>query len=1118
MQRGPRHRRAISIVLATCLLGSLLGLATATVDGIGQDTRPASAEPVAGGLGYTALTAPCRAVDTRVAGGTLAPGGSRDFQMRGSVSFAAQGGSTSGCGLPLDARAVEVSITAVSPTGANGFVRAFPAGNGVNAAFLNYTVGRGITNTGTVGLNPALTNDLGVSNFGGTIHVIVDVQGYFAPLSGASYVPLAAPCRVVDTRNAGGTIIGGGSRAFQVAGTGGNFAAQGGTVNGCGVPDGVTGVEVSLTVIGPVGTGFTRIAPNDGSNPSAAFINYTSGTGITNTGSITLSNADPLDVIVRNFGGTVHLALDVQGFYTTAAGEGTRYQTITSCRSVDTRNAGGPLADGQTRTFQVGGDRVEFPGQGTVNPTGCGIPARAAAVEVSLTAVSPTGTGFTRPGPAGGIAAATFLNYTAVGGITNTGTIPLSLGGATDLSVTNLGGSTGYIVDVLGYYEPPAAFPRSVETIDAGLNHTCMVVGGGLVRCWGLNGAGRLGDGTTLDRATPVTVTGITGAVQVTTGNTHSCALLVDGAVRCWGNNGNGRLGNGGTTDSPTPVTVSGITDAVQITAGATHTCAALRTGAVRCWGDNTSGQIGDSTTTQRTTPVDVTGITDAIQVTAGDAHTCALRTNRAVRCWGNNGSGRLGDTTATQRNAPVAVSGLNNVAHISAGKAHTCATLLDGTARCWGNNNNGRLGDNTTTVRLTPTAVTGLTGAARITAGGAHSCATLTNGTTRCWGANAAAQIGDTTTTTRLTPATVTGLAAAVQVAAGDTHTCAVDATGNARCWGFNDFGQLGDGTTTQRTSPTTVSGLTGTVQITAGDAHTCALLADGTARCWGFNDFGQLGDGTTTQRETPAPVSGISGAVQLTAGERHTCALLVDGTARCWGYNGNGELGNGGTTDSSAPVTVSGLTGAVQITAGGGLLTLFGNTCAVLADGTARCWGANIFGQLGDSTTTRRETPTPVSSLAGAVQITAGEYHTCAVLADGTARCWGNNVDGTIGDGTTDDRTTPTPVSSLAGVVQITAGDTHTCALLADGTARCWGSNGNGMLGNGDISGSGRNTPDTVSSLAGAVQVAAGGAHTCAALADGAARCWGRNVNGQLGDGTTDNRTTATAVTGLP
>ena len=661
------RRRWVSVLAAVALVGSLLGFSAVVVEGVAPVGSPvaapvASAAPVAGGLGYTALAAPCRAVDTRNAGGTLGAGGTRDFRMRGSTTFAAQGGNASGCGVPSTAAAVEVSITAVTPSGANGFVRAFPAGSSVNAAFLNYTVGRGITNTGTVPLNTAVTNDLGVANFGGTIHVIVDIQGYFAPTTGSSYVPLPAPCRVVDTRNAGGTITANGSRAFQVAGAGGGFATQGGTAGGCGVPDGAstTGVEVSLSVITPsVADGFVRVAPNDGSNPNATFINYTAGTGITNTGTVTLSNTQLQDVIVRNFGGTIHVAVDVQGYFTTTPGQGTRYQTVTPCRTVDTRNAGGALAPGQTRTFQTAGDRATFPTQGTANKTGCGIPQRAAAVEASLTAVAPTGAGFTRPGPAGSIAAATFLNYTPVGGITNTGTLPLSLGGLTDLGVTNLGGTASYLIDVLGYYEPPATFPRSAETIDTGGNHTCMIVGGGHVRCWGYNFFGQLGDGTTTDRLTPTTVTGLTGAVQITAGNSHTCALLADGTARCWGNNFSGQIGDGTTTSRLTPSAVTGLTGTVQITTGSDHSCALLADGTARCWGANFFGQLGDGTTTDRLTPTTVTGLTGAVQISSGGFLTCAVRADGTARCWGNNGVGQLGDGTTTNRTSPVAVFGL---------------------------------------------------------------------------------------------------------------------------------------------------------------------------------------------------------------------------------------------------------------------------------------------------------------------------------------------------------------------------------------------------------------------------------------------------------------------------
>ena len=164
-------RSWISAVVAVALLGGLLGLGGVTIEAVAPPGSPlaaseAVATPVTGGLGYTALPTACRAVDTRNAGGVLAPGGSRSFRMRGSVSLAGQGGSASGCGVPANASAVEVTFTAVSPSGANGFVQAFPAGSSSRATVLNYTVGRSITNTGTIPLNTTVDNDLGVANAG----------------------------------------------------------------------------------------------------------------------------------------------------------------------------------------------------------------------------------------------------------------------------------------------------------------------------------------------------------------------------------------------------------------------------------------------------------------------------------------------------------------------------------------------------------------------------------------------------------------------------------------------------------------------------------------------------------------------------------------------------------------------------------------------------------------------------------------------------------------------------------------------------------------------------------------------------------------------------------------
>jgi len=247
----------------------------------------------------------------------------------------------------------------------------------------------------------------------------------------------------------------------------------------------------------------------------------------------------------------------------------------------------------------------------------------------------------------------------------------------------------------------------------------------------------------------------------------------------------------------------------------------------------------------------------------------------------------------------------------------------------------------------------------------------------------------------------------------------------------------------------------------------------------------------------------------LEVSAGNTHTCAVLANGTARCWGNNQYGSLGDSFTTNSASPVVVSGLTNAVGISAGGS------HTCAVLENGTARCWGRNSVGQLGDGTITQRTAPVAVSGLTGVVGISAGWQHTCAVLGDGTARCWGSNADGKLGDGTTTQRTTPVVVSGLTGAMGISAGEQHSCAVLGDGTARCWGNNDSGQLGDGTTTQ--RTTPVAVSGLTGAVGISAGRSHTCAVLGDGTARCWGSNGSGRLGDGSTTQRITPVVVSGL-
>ncbi len=224
--------------------------------------------------------------------------------------------------------------------------------------------------------------------------------------------------------------------------------------------------------------------------------------------------------------------------------------------------------------------------------------------------------------------------------------------------------------------------------------------------------------------------------------------------------------------------------------------------------------------------------------------------------------------------------------------------------------------------------------------------------------------------------------------------------------CWGSNAQGQLGDGTTTQRLLPTAVAGLTDAVAITAGTSHTCATRAIGSVVCWGGNSFGQVGDGTTVNQLRPSPVSGLLEVSSLAAGQDFTCARWGGGFVSCWGSNLAGQLGDGTSVNRSTPTRIMGLVNVGGIAAGGqhACARTSGDTAVVLGqhrhrrrrgdppsvarrgerprdvaralrgqrpelraprDGGVLCWGANVTGQLGDGTTTRRLTPVPVSGL---------------------------------------------------------------------------------------------------------------------------------------------------------
>lgn len=311
-----------------------------------------------------------------------------------------------------------------------------------------------------------------------------------------------------------------------------------------------------------------------------------------------------------------------------------------------------------------------------------------------------------------------------------------------------------------------------------------------------------------------------------------------------------------------------------------------------------------------------------------------------------------------------------------------------------------------------------------------------------------------------------------ATVIAAGLAHTCALTSAGGVKCWGYDGHDELGNGALGDSSKPTGVSGLNrGVSAISAGMRHSCALTSAGGVKCWGFNR-GALGDGTPDRRFTPVDVVGLAGGViAVAAGNDAACALLQTGTVKCWG------------AAHLAPVEIPELTGVRAIAAGAG----FARTCALTTAGGVKCWGGDL-------------TPSDVTGLSSGVTAIT---QSCVLTSSGGVKCWGKDL-------------VAADVPGLGSGVKAIASTFHTCALLISGGVKCWGLNEFGELGDGTKVD--RATPvDVVGLKSGVTAIAAGSFDSCALTKSGAVRCWGGNGNGQLGDGTTVERTKPVDVIGF-
>lgn len=663
--------------------------------------------------------------------------------------------------------------------------------------------------------------------------------------------------------------------------------------------------------------------------------------------------------------------------------------------------------------------------------------------------------------------------------------------------------------------------------------------------------------------------------MQISAGASHACGVTGDGAAWCWGDNQSGQLGLGSDFDElefipvPTRVNMPSGVAVDQIAAGNGFTCALTTGDDIYCWGDDTYGQLGDGTEVEEppfeSSPVLVVdptaGAVNWAQVSAGNAHVCARTTANAVYCWGTNASWQLGlgDGFDDDFHIPMPIDTSGGIPDtytgVSAGSVHSCAIATGGTAWCWGGNLGGELGTGTVITQATsPIAVDmssiAVSGFTNIAAGGYFTCALEGDGDAWCWGAEDSGELGnggDASDTVYAPVAVVMPSSVDFeQIDIDYVNACARSTTDVVYCWGDDSLGGVGntsnDGSETQWFTVPVAIATAGALPDTyasmdTGDGFACGVTAAGEAWCWGTDDYGQLGIGDWNQSSETAPTRvadrGSLIPSDIAIGDGVACALDVIGRAWCWGANGMGQIGDGTRTDRLLPTAVTMPVHAGEPVVFGEIQMGGSHVCALDLDGAAWCWGENGRGQLGDGTTTDRLVPTRVDmpTYLGAevtfFVLSLGAEHTCAMsYEDGyntQTWCWGEGSNGEIGDGNTSDRSTPTEVTlpsvngtPITGFTDITVGGSHTCATSIyygiSGLIWCWGDNASGQLGDGTTID--RSVPTEIirplvdSQPVEMVNPVAGGAHTCARSPDSTTLwCWGRGTSGQLGNGATGN-----------
>jgi len=655
------------------------------------------------------------------------------------------------------------------------------------------------------------------------------------------------------------------------------------------------------------------------------------------------------------------------------------------------------------------------------------------------------------------------------------------------------------------------------ERITAGRDHACQLDAFGAASCWGWNGSGQLGEGTTDDSPEPIEVSGSIAFASISAGGEHTCATATDGTGYCWGYNGYYQLGDGSSTNSSTPIEVAGGLAFRQIAAGEYHSCGLTVDGEAYCWGYNGYGQLGTGNFSWYTEPEAVLGGHTFDFIDAGLYFTCGLTTDADLYCWGRGWDGQLGDDNFSSSTSPVLVAGGHSWKQFSTGWYAACGVTTNDAPYCWGSNSWSK-GGHTGSGQGSPLLVGGGLTFEWVELGENHTCGLTTNGLNVCWGRNWDGELGTgTTTNQKSSPQLVAYGGTFEEGSFGSYFGCARDDGVGTYCWGVRgETGKLGDGVVSRFLQPAeaavgvTVDGTNYDISWEGG----CAVDVDGNAWCWGDNWNGENGDGSTDFAEYPVQVGADMGLVwaQVSRGDVHSCGVTDAGEGYCWGGNWRGMLGDDTYDGSLDPVLVTGGHTFSKIDAG------YEGSCGITTDGALLCWGRYDSGRLGNGAGDFQDREYPDSVLMpvadAVVDLDLGYDYACALTEIGEMYCWGYGGYGSLGLGDWNQQNEPQLVSGGHTWTAVSVGERTTCAIDDADASYCWGRNDYGEIGDGTYNW--YNSPQAVESLLSFAGVSVGSYHSCGISTTDVAVCWGANWNGQLGTNSTDDSTVPSLVGG--